>query len=297
MAQLTTLRQRIKAIETIKKITHAMRLISMSLHTRLRQKEDHLEIYKRSFEKLFSTINKFTTSKIKTQKDKTTNKNLIILLGSQKGLAGAFNNMLFNFFEDQNLKSKLIDFKDTEIITVGKKATEYITAKNYNLKRSFDIFSLSNFIHLAKRLTDIILEENPKSVIVISNQPKSFFIQEPTLVKLLPLDNTDILRDNLSNNLNNNIDNKDKNKKDEESYSFEQDPAILLNKTRKIFITILLQELLFKSLLSEQASRFISMDTSTRNAENALEGMKIVYNKIRQAAITRELTELSTVLA
>ena len=56
MAQLITMRQRIKAVETIKKITHAMRLISMSSHSRLRHKKIHLETYKNAFQALWSRV-------------------------------------------------------------------------------------------------------------------------------------------------------------------------------------------------------------------------------------------------
>ena len=57
-----------------------------------------------------------------------------------------------------------------------------------------------------------------------------------------------------------------------------------------VFATI--QQTLFESLLSEHASRFISMDGATRNADTMLEKAQLTYNKLRQAKITRELTEL-----
>lgn len=58
-------------------------------------------------------------------------------------------------------------------------------------------------------------------------------------------------------------------------------------------LEVTIQHLLFESLLAEQAARFISMDSSTRNAEKILEETILWYNKLRQAKITRELTELT----
>jgi F-type H+-transporting ATPase subunit gamma len=55
-----------------------------------------------------------------------------------------------------------------------------------------------------------------------------------------------------------------------------------------------LQSLLYESLLAEHAARFISMDNATRNAEKLLEETKSDYNKLRQAKITKELTELTS---
>ena len=58
-------------------------------------------------------------------------------------------------------------------------------------------------------------------------------------------------------------------------------------------ISINIQAALYESLLSEQSARFLSMDAATQNAQNLLNKMKLEYNKLRQANITRELTELS----
>src|SRR5262245_56347198 len=96
MPQLIILRQRIRAVETIKKITHAMRLISMSTHSRLKHNKIHLENYKNAFQALWRRIAPLIPE---LEKDSNKGRTLLIVVGSQKGLCGTFNSTLFKFFE------------------------------------------------------------------------------------------------------------------------------------------------------------------------------------------------------
>ena len=106
---------------------------------------------------------------------------------------------------------------------------------------------------------------------------KTFFVQKPQEAPLIPL--TLKAEQELSNNQS--ID-----------YEWEQSPTSLLDELARQTILINLHYLLFESLLAEHAARFISMDNATRNAQALLEETKLQYNKLRQAKITKELTEL-----
>jgi len=78
-----------------------------------------------------------------------------------------------------------------------------------------------------------------------------------------------------------------------EGYYWEQEPAEVLNSLVITYLEARIEQLLFQSLLAEHAARFVSMDSSTRNAKNLLDATKLQYNKLRQAKITKELTELT----
>jgi len=73
-----------------------------------------------------------------------------------------------------------------------------------------------------------------------------------------------------------------------------QEAHDLLDKIAPQYIASNINAVLLESILAEQAARFISMDTATRNAKNLLEETTLQYNKLRQAKITKELTELAT---
>lgn len=280
MEQLITMRQRIKSVQTIQKITQAMRLISISTHSRLANKRMNLEKYRESLFELYLTIQANLTSKanLSLLSKNMSNKNLIILIGSQKGLSGTFNSHLFKFFE-KNYNPNI----DDQFITIGKIASDYIhRIRNLSTILSFDVFNSLNFPEIASAITDFILENNSdyKSVILFTNHPKSFFLQEPSKFSLLPFDE-----------ISHSISKKDIGSKID--YEIIE-PGKLITSLEKIILTTLVQNNLFNSLLAEQAARFLSMDTATRNADNLIIEMQTNYNKLRQAAITKEITEVTS---
>ena len=92
MSQLIQMQRRIKAIATTKKITQAMRLISISLHTRLKKAEDNLQKYNSIISEIpnIDFVSQYLNSNAE--------KNLYIIIGSQKGLCGTFNNQIAGFY-------------------------------------------------------------------------------------------------------------------------------------------------------------------------------------------------------
>ncbi len=279
MAQLIQMRQRIKAIETIKKITHAMRLIAMSTHLRLRAKKTALDAYTHEISSLFTLLSssskKWHHSLLK--KSQTTHKKtLFIVLGSQKGLCGSFNTEVCTFFLDELAKTTAYDY---DIIVVGKKMAEYLQQKSHVVKE-FHQFTM----HTLPSITQSIIAHIKTSaipytsVIVFSSYSKTFFTQRPQQTMIIPLaeqhavtNGNDILSE----------------------YAWEQSPEEIMDFLVEHVLYTNLYHLLFQSLIAEQASRFIAMDNSTRNATTLLEEMRLNYNKLRQSKITRELTDLA----
>jgi len=278
MAQLIQMRQKIKAIETIKKITHAMRLISMSNHTRMRSRQNPIKEYKSYCTDLFlkaKAAHPTYRNKLIEPSEKNTNP-LVILVGSQKGLCGTFNSALFHVFAKalNDLQNK----EKTSLVTVGKKAVDFIAEKQIgNVITSFVQFNALKIETVAQKITDIITQaEKPfTSVTFVSNILKTFFIQNPEITLVLPFDTTKEFSE------------------PELEFVWEQSSEIILDTLINQYIFAQVSYLLFESIFAEQAARFLSMDSSTRNAETALENITLQYNKLRQAKITRELTELT----
>lgn len=282
MAQLIQMRQRIKAIETIKKITHAMQLISMSTHSRLRSRTPLLTNYQQEVERMFNKV-RFAAptwhSPIMYPDTAPENNPLIIIVASQKGLCGNFNSTLFHKFETSFSPEFL---KNASLITIGKHAQNYIN--KYPAGKiivNFDKFSSLQLNLISGRIVEIIstAQKPYSSVIVISNALKTFFVQRPLSTTILPLSST--AHDAAAQSTGG------------EDYTWEQQPGEILDDLALQYLTATMYRLLFQSLLAEQAARFISMDNATRNAKQLLEDTQLQYNKLRQAKITRELTELS----
>lgn len=280
MSELIHLRQRMKAIDTIKKITHAMRLIAMSSHAQLKHQENPLRHYVDAILNIFSKAQQSNMAwqhPLMHPQITPQSKQLIILVGSQKGLCGNFNTAILNHYEHEmaTLENKPID-----IIAVGKKAVDHSKHdKRVSIVSNYDKFSIHNMYTIAQEIIDYIMHSGThySAIKVMSNIPVSFFFQKSTTSTVVPSklpQSGDILAPH-------------------EGYYWEQEPTEVLNSLVVLYLEARIEQLLFQSLLAENAARFISMDSSTRNAKNLLEATKLEYNKLRQAKITKELTELT----
>ena len=96
MSQLIKLREQIKTIKTIQKITQAMRLVSMSIHSRLNNQKVYLKNYQNELNKIATIID--NNQKIDQKKSILSHKKLVILIGSQKGLCSSFNQDILRKF-------------------------------------------------------------------------------------------------------------------------------------------------------------------------------------------------------
>lgn len=282
MSQLISMRNRMKAVGTIKKITHAMRLISMSTHARLRDQEPFMQRYAQEIERIFLSLYSYLQKKKKLPtcpilNPPQGNKTLVLLIGSQKGLCGNFNDAIFTKFQRE---FPAIDQSTADIISVGKKASDYLHLQKISVTQSFDTVGTTKITALAHELTHAITDvEQPYSrVVMLSNYPKTFFASKQRVTQLMPIElpKGSVGAINLR------------------EYVWELDPIAIVQQLAQLHITVTIERTIFESLLAEQASRFVSMDSSTRNAQEVLDTMKLQYNKLRQAKITRELTELSS---
>jgi len=277
MAQLIQIRQRIKAIETIKKITHAMRLVAMSTHTRLKSRESSLSRFQEASRELMTILLQTNSSWIPSSKRLSDNhapKELVILIGSQKGLCGNFNSSLCYLFEEQYSQT---DQSNTEFITVGKRAYEYLTLKRNTLPiHSFNDLSIRTLSPITQHLWKIINRSGYTNVQVVSTLSESFFVQKPTVTSLFDWYDSQHQPASIAHD-----------------YYQEDSLDEVMNTLEATIVVGRLEYLIFQSLLAEQAARFVSMDAATRNADNLLDQSKLSYNKLRQALITKELTELT----
>ena len=283
MSQLIQMRRRIKTIETIHKITNAMRLIAMSGHSRLKKKEELVKQYNNQIEELYTTIRQQIPESYDPLAHHTNplSPELIVLVGSQKGLCGNFNTSVFKLFENY-----IHTDSQTQIIAIGKRAVDFVKDKKHErIIQSISKFNTNNINEIVAAISTHIkrVDAQYSRVIIISNGLKTFFAQRPVINQLLPLVTKPITQ-------------PDSCKEDKhtlfDDYIWEQAPESIIKDLASLYLEAKLHSILFQSLLAEQAARFLSMDNSTRNAEGLLELSRIQYNKLRQAKITKEINEL-----
>lgn len=273
MSRLTALHQRIKTAITIQKTTLAMRLTSMSAHARLQRKKQFVKNYKRALEGLMQRLG--LEEKLNKPSHEDHQKTLVIIIGSQKGLCGAFNSRLMHLVEEQ--MPDLKELKTFHLVSIGKKISEYLEQRDIIPHHNYPTFNAQNFVAIAHELEKLIFTDNGyRTIKVYSNYPHTFFIQKSSA--------TIIVRRQLQEAAGSDT---------PDPYTYEQSPRELHHHIQRVYFKACFEELLFNSLIAEQASRFIAMDMATRNADTMLTEMQRDYNKLRQASITRELTDLA----
>jgi len=274
MSQLIQLKQRIKAIKVIKKITHAMRLISMSSRMKMIKHSENLQLFRDEITPLLCSLESVHPS---IDQNQSYHKNIWILIASEKGLCGNFNNLIFNHFQQELNR---INVNDYNFIAVGKQAGDYLAQQGIKTIARYDKLSSSQLEKTANLLYEFLLQHKNsyQTVTCFYNQSKTFFVQEPCQYQLLPVQPQASCSISRTANL--------------DDYYWPQPPANVILCIFQSFLKLNVLYILSQSISAEQSARFLSMDSSTRNAENLLKKMQLEYNKIRQAKITRELTEL-----
>lgn len=256
-----------------------MRLIAMSAHSQLKQSQSIISSYNYELTSIFAQLNSYAPHwnnpifHPETLKKKNV---LVLLIGSQKGLCGSFNNHLFKLTTNE---FQTLSNHDISIIAIGQKIIEFTSTLSMGkIKHSYRAFSINLVAKIAHEITHTIMHADPhyQSVVVISNHFKNFFVQKPQITSLIPFAMESSSRIPAQNEL-----------------LWEQKPQNILDELVPAYLTCRLQSLMVNSLLAEHAARFISMDSATRNAEGFLDATQLEYNKLRQSKITKELTELS----
>ena len=274
MSQLIQLKQRIKAITSIKKITQTMRLISMSSHSKLKKQTDALHRFRSEVTPLLCALSDNTN--ISDSEAKPKHKNLFILFSAEKGLCGSFNNVMYHYFNHHLTPQTL---ENSHVISVGTKASQYLQQRSIFPLVEFNKVLPNKLEVIAQDLYEKIIQihKNYESVICLSSHPKTFFNLEARATTLIPIQQDPC---SLLNKIN------------VDEYLWEQDRIAVKKSLFKVLLKINILLITTNSMISEQSARFLSMDNATRSAEDLLKTMKLAFNKMRQAKITRELIEL-----
>ncbi len=268
MSQLITIAERIKVITNIRKTAHAMQLISMSTLSRVNNKKKALQLYTQQLEQLTKELNLGLECDL-------VEKPVYLIIGSQKGFCGSFNSILFNSIKELQKKES----RPFSCIAVGSYAYDFCKEQKMSILNDKISYSLNNLSEKVDILFSLLmnLKVEYDSIVVLSNYNASIFLQKPqkTVLPLHYKADTSLTQ---------------------HAFDLEQPIAEIADYIGNLTLKNQLFQLLLESLRAENSARALSMDSSTRNAKNLLTEMKLEYNKLRQAKVTKELTELSSSL-
>ena len=283
MATILTLKRRINAAKNVSKTTKAMQMIAASKLKRAQNavtaSKPYVEKISEILENLRSAAKKDYTHSYLTPKNKT-GKTLLLVLSPDKGLCGSLiTNILKEFLHYQH------NFKDSSYILVGKKLEGQVVHLNKEIIAAFPfgttLPSFSSVYPLLQIIDEYYNGGKVDSVKILTAEYINIFTQKPKVTNLLPI-NFDNLKEE-----------DDKKEKNDDFYLFEPNKKVLLDSLLKHYLEMAVYHQLIESFLSEQASRMMSMQNATDNANDIIEDLQLEYNKTRQAKITSELLDIT----
>ena len=285
MPNLKDIRTRIGSVKNTQKITSAMKMVSAAKLRRAQENAEAARPYALKMEQVIASL----VSRVDTNahpllvEPEPTNKELVVVVTSNRGLCGGFNSNILRtlerFIRDQEHSSVQID-----IVTVGRKVQTYARSRNLNAVADFsDIVGNLSFAQ-AKRLatmaSDHFLNGEYDKIHILYNEFVSAIQYNTILQPLLPLSIDDVLDEVAGVEA------------DASEYIFEPDEESLLGHLLPAHIEVQVLRALLEAEASEHGARMAAMDSATNNAKDMIESLTLQYNRARQAYITKELVEI-----
>jgi len=284
MASLDDLRKRIVSVKSTQKITKAMKMVAAA---KLRKAQESAERGRPYSEKMQNIILNLTESisdpsnapklLIGNGKEQT---HLCVVMTSDRGLCGGFNTNICRLAK--NYFSKVLkEEKTLKIITIGSKGYDQLKreySKHIVQKISFKDkkkISFNEAEDIGKIIINLFEKNEFDKCILFYNNFKNVMTQIPQAQQIIPTEK------------------KENSKKNNEVfYEFEPDEDEILENLLPKNISTQVFKAFLENSASEQGSRMTAMDSATRNAGDLVKSLTIVYNRSRQAAITKELIEI-----
>lgn len=288
MKGMREIRNRIKAVKGTGQITHAMELVAASKMRRAQQAAENGRAYATLLMDMTETVLAQIGEAFRQKEgEQARTKRLIIVFSTDKGLCGALNTNLFK---------TISEIKDqAEYIAVGNRAAKFIARIGKPLKAQFSISDHVKFSEVRKISEFAMKTAKEQGDIASIEVLYPLFVntlkQEPTFVKLAPVDNLESFVERLRKTYK--LDTAS-HPKDDREMVFEPSPKEILAELPQYYIKQALYHMALDAKASEHSARMVAMKSASDNADALVHSLTIEYNKARQEAITTEILELAS---
>jgi F-type H+-transporting ATPase subunit gamma len=306
MPSLIDIRRRVRAVKSTQQITKAMKMVSSSKLRRAQERIVKSRPYAKEMLRVFNNLATRTENATHPllNDDPESGRTLLIVITADRGLAGSFNTnvakaaLQFTLAQPKDHKGR-----DVALALVGRKGRDFFTRRGFDvLYEEIGLFQNIKWSHaqaIAQTAIKEFLGPEISSVYLVYNEFRSAISQRVVLEKLLPIPRLNEAEaaaagtpaagqalDAVSAKA------ADPSASSAVDYLFEPDPQQLLNLLLPMHVAVQVQRALLESSAAEHAARMQSMDSATRNAKEMVERLTLYMNKVRQAAITREIIEV-----
>lgn len=261
-------KKRIRSIQSIRKTTNAMRLVSSAKIKRMRETYERTKEYALTIEEMLRKIMSQSESDIQWFTPQSDNE-LVFVLASDMGLAAGYNSNLYRLVKEQ-LAS------DVELIVIGKKTRSLLKNANFNMNEeiiSSDQFDYHDISRLMEEALYRFQQGEIGKISIVYTKFVNAMTFDATYQVLLPLN---LEQDNVSSVYT----------------EYEPSEKEIMSRLVPQYLKSVMYNLFYEAKTSEQSSRRLAMEQATDNADELIEDLQLKYNQARQAAITQEITEI-----
>ena len=284
MASLLDMRRRIKSVKNTQQITKAMKMVAAA---KLKRAQDRVTA-SRPFGKKMSEVLGGLSAKVADEFShplldaRGDEKYLIVLISADKGLAGAFN---ANVIKATQAFLKEHPGKSTEMLAIGRKGRDFFkrretvfTDEYIGLMGSGQV-NHADAVEIAQKLVKTFTEDTSiDKVFIVFTEFKTVLSQTPVIEQLLPIPRT--------------VPDETAEAGAQAEYIYEQPAAEIFGRLLPKQVETQIYRGMIESVASEQGSRMTAMDSASKNAGELIDTLTLNMNRIRQAAITKEIIEV-----
>lgn len=275
MANLKDIRDRIKSVKSIQKVTKAMKMVAAAKMRRAQENMEKARPYNhRLVEIIQHLLPSVERSMLPLLEVREVKRIAYVVVTSDRGLAGSFNSSIL-----RKAHNDIDEFgkQNVDIFCIGKKAKDYFKSRKYNIIESYsDFWSDLNFnqsMKIGSTIVNHFLDLSVDEIRVTYNEFVNVATQATVSEKLLPIELND---DELSHT----------------DFLYEPSKDRIVKSLIPRYLNAQVWKYLLESYASEQAARMVAMENATTNSEDMIKNLTLEFNKVRQAAITTEMLEI-----
>ncbi len=283
MPTLLDFRRRIRSVKNTQQITRAMKFVAAARLRRAQEAALAARPYARELLRLLrSTISRIAEPQHPLLARRPEERVLTLVLTGERGLVGAFNT---NVLRKANEFFRANKGRKISVIPVGKKGRDTLRKAGFNLIAEYvNVLARVEFAtvrEISNLVTDLYAKGEVDSVYIIFSEFKTVMSTNLTVAKLLPVDPAQVVPGSEGASASSQVD-----------YIYEQPEEQLLDKLLPRYVESQVQRAMLESSAAEHAARMTAMESATKNAGDVIEALTLHMNKVRQAAITKEIIEI-----
>ena len=280
MPSLIDIRRRIRSVKNTQQITKAMKMVAAAKLRRSQERAIASRPYAEMMGRVLANVAKASAgnedaAQLPLLQVRDEKRIQLIVVSSDRGLAGAFNANLFRRAQ------RFVDERggvELSVETIGRKGRDYFRKRSFKISGEYlgiiDRPTIDQAREIAGKMIELYSKAEVDAVYIAVNEFKSVMAPNITLRKILP------------------VEVPEGNDEQPIDYIYEQPPEDLLSELLPRYIEMSIYRAMLESNSAEHAARMTAMDTASSNAGDVIESLTLNMNRVRQAAITREIIEI-----